>query len=470
VAWQDFYVIGGAGDDLAGGNGTGAVSAADTGGAGTVLQGGGAGGGTMDRYSAASGTPFSATSVGDWISIYTGAASAASYIAKVTAVNAAGASVDYDSTTGLGTRPANASTWKAKTGGAWNSSVPLGNMGTPLPASNTRFNIKAATYNRSGNLTISVRGSASVNVWYRGYNATPGDLDNGSASLSYPTFNVINGNLALAANFAKFTGLIFQSGAIGTPTAPSTTCTPGHFYHCQFVQQNAGVTAYALASNAPSFFYNCSFSAPATAAEIFLASSDPTCINCTFTGAGAGSGPGINMPAGNSAGLRCEGCTFYQCGGAGIAVGAVSQRFSVNRCTFYQCGVATGTDAITYAGTQYGYITNSRFVQSGSYDINNTGTAPVPVFLANNLSYAPAAGHLNGFGDNGEFNALTDAAANVVSSTDLHLLPASAGAGAAMPGQWEGQTAGLVSRPDVGAWQRYGGLLRPPGMTGGMGA
>jgi hypothetical protein len=58
-----------------------------------------------------------------------------------------------------------------------------------------------------------------------------------------------------------------------------------------------------------------------------------------------------------------------------------------------------------------------------------------------------------------------------VSATDFHLLATSLGAGAGIPGQWEGRTAGLTSTPDVGAWQRAVGgtsLIVNTGMNGGF--
>ena len=107
------------------------------------------------------------------------------------------------------------------------------------------------------------------------------------------------------------------------------------------------------------------------------------------------------------------------------------------------------------SGNTGAVIGNNSFFVSGGFDINNSsGTNTAAIRLISNLTYLPTSGHLNGFGDWPELNALTDGSDPRTSSTNLALISTSAGAGAGIPGQWENLTAGLGGFPDVGAWQR----------------
>jgi hypothetical protein len=109
---------------------------------------------------------------------------------------------------------------------------------------------------------------------------------------------------------------------------------------------------------------------------------------------------------------------------------------------------------------------DNTFVNSGTngsgYDIDNaSGTNTAFPTLANNDSYNPASGHLNGFGDLFELNPLTEGSNPFVSSTNLALVSSAAGANAGLPGQWEAQTAGLGGFPDIGAWGRKNATAGP---------
>src|SRR5437763_1304956 len=70
-----------------------------------------------NRFTAASGTPFSGVSVGDFASVYLDGATTAVYIARVTAVNGGGASLDLSSTAKCGTAPTTGATGRSCTVG-----------------------------------------------------------------------------------------------------------------------------------------------------------------------------------------------------------------------------------------------------------------------------------------------------------------------------------------------------------------
>lgn len=436
MAWIDFYIQSG-GDDLCGGSGTGSPTASDTGGNGTVLQGGGAGG-TTDRYTANAGTPFSGTSVGDYVGIYTGTPTATSYVAKVTAVNGGGASVDYDNTnTGLGTRPTNGATYKAKTGGAHASLNPWNNFGSVATHGSTRVNIKAATYTLVSSIPVlAVNGGTTRPIWYRGYNTTPGDLDNGSATLAYPTFSGDSGSVV------EFTGSYLLGTALIVNTAFNGEAvyfggSPQSYWHCQFINSGTGASANAvqMANSLTLNFVNCYFSSPAAGPAIIqMATCNITMLGCYFKGANSGTTQsGIALGGGF---LGLIGCTISQTGTHGVNITSGGPLVNVTGCTFAGC---LGDSIRITPNTATGMIVNNVFANSGGYDINNNSGGNIAGFFpANNLSYSPTSGHLNGFGDVPEFNALTDTSSPFVSSTDLHLVSTSNGAGSGAPGRWEG--------------------------------
>ncbi len=481
MAYTVLNIIGGSGDDLAGGSGTGAVTASDTGGNGTVLQGGGAGGGTSDKYTANSGTPFSATQVNDYISIYTGTPSATSYVAKVTAINAGGASVDYDSTTGYGTRPANGATNKAKTGGAWNSFTPLANFSTATSPQSTRIDVKgnSTTYTLSGALTIALAGTTSKPTWIRGYKSSPGDLDNvgSTTATDYPLVSGGANATTFSGAYTLITGISFTASRSGSSVLTATN-PPIRFRHCRFASTSANSAALAATAGiAVTEFTACYFTTPSTANAIVSVTATASFFACYIDGAGTGT---TQVGVTTTSALNLIGCTINHPGSHGVNLSAGTPNFVAFGCTFNACGAgSSGGDAIRLtsipANTTAAVVANCAFFLSGSasagYDVNNPTGTTANVELCNNLSYSPFTAHLNGFGDWAEMNALTDSGDPRVSSSDLHLITTSNGAGTGLPGQWEGGVTG-VSYDDVGAWQRQvtaaGGLLGLSGMTAGM--
>src|SRR5262245_7681928 len=112
MAFSEFYITG-TGDNVNAGSTT--ANAASV-----TSTNGDWGNAAANRFTAASGTPFSAVNVGEWASVYLDGAVTAVYVAQVTAVNAGGASIDLSSTIKMGTAPATGATGRScKIGGAW---------------------------------------------------------------------------------------------------------------------------------------------------------------------------------------------------------------------------------------------------------------------------------------------------------------------------------------------------------------
>lgn len=170
-----------------------------------------------NRFTAASGTPFSGVSVGNFASVYLDGATVAVYIGRVTAVNGGGASLDISATAKSGTKPSAGATGRScTTGGAWKG--PNGTEAFPLNfVENTMVNSSShpvrvnlqntATYNITAGITI-----ANSYLRFQGYTTTVGDfgraiLDGGTTNATLLT--VSGGNNCLA-------DLIVQNNATGT--------------------------------------------------------------------------------------------------------------------------------------------------------------------------------------------------------------------------------------------------------------
>lgn len=388
-----------------------------------------------------------AVSVNDWINVNS------AYIAQVTA--ASPTSITLSTTAKYGTAPG-AGTYTINDGGFFASQVAITAIfGTATVYNSTCFQwqVGNAAFTLAANLTIGVVGSATAPVWHRGYNTTPGDLDSGSTSLTYPTLTCGTFTVTFSGADTLWSGFSFTSTRSGAGITTGTGANQT-FRHCRFANTTANTGSFAVgaATNATSFLY-CYFTATSTATSIVSSSGAQAFIGCYFVGAGGTTSSNLA----SSSYLYAVGCTFTGSGLYGISSTGVSPPFIWGN-TFYKCG----NDAIRLAGalnTSNGppTIGNNVFVQSGNggtgYDINNsTGTNTDIVQLINNESYSPATGHLNGFGDWAEYNPLTDGSSPVVSTSNFTLLASATGAGAGVPGQWE--NIAQQAHPDVGAWQR----------------
>ena len=410
-----------------------------------------------NRFTAASGTPFSATQVGEWASIYLdGTTSGAVYVAQVTAVNGGGASIDLSTTAKYGTAPTTGATGRScKTGGAWAGFGAVNSVfnsaGVNLPAS-TRVNVKAGTYaNTTANLLVRNPGAATIVGWLRGYNATPGDIDT-NQSLAKPLVTFTTGFLQvsgvhwLVSNF-DFTGqstigAVFVSGGTGTQV-----------YRCRIENTAAHASGRATTPNIRCVFVGCWFKATATADAVVLVANSNHAIfrDCAFTGGGIG----LNLTGGGN--YTVTGCVFRANGGDGISVNTTAPTtFQVDRCTFHGSGgdgidVAVLPDAST--GAQY-VVANSLFASNTGYGINNSSGANTNLISRlNNDFYSNTAGKENGFGDSPSHAEQTESSSPVTSSTDMTpISTANAVAkGSPIPGTFENET--YTSYLDIGAVQ-----------------
>lgn len=200
MAFTEFFVQTTGSNLNAGSTNADAASITTTNGA--YAQGAGAGG--TDRFTAAAGTPFSGINGADvtagliWVSSYPdGSGGPTGFVARVTAVNAGGASIDIHLTAIAGTRPTTAANGRtAKIGGAW--AGPTGATAFPIGFAATVLrdaaddpccvNIKGGVdYTATAGWTHALNGY----VRFEGYTTTP--HDGGKAKIVGPaTGNAIS--------------------------------------------------------------------------------------------------------------------------------------------------------------------------------------------------------------------------------------------------------------------------------------
>lgn len=449
-----FNVISTGSDLNAGSTTAGSALVTDVG--GTYAQGAGAGG--TDRYTASAGTPFSATVVGEYVSVYTAAAAATTFVGQITAVNASGASVDISLTIIYGTRPANASTKTAKTGGAWASFATPIAIGGTIPQS-TEIDVKAgAALGGAAAVTCAMAGTTSTKpLLIRGYNTTVGDLDLVSATLGYPTATFTStGRITFSGAAVELRGLSFTAAV---NAAVVTLSGAGSLLHnCVVSNTTNNTSARAVQYSGVGGNISCSYlSVVGNCDAVLGASGVPlTLYGCWLVGNSTGASQNGLNTGGTGAMEAVHRCTFVNLGGCGILKSSTSAaRFTDN--TFNTCG----GDAIKFSSVNTSdgcLVADNYFYKSGGYDVNNASGTTMDVFRAiNNVHNQPTSGQINGFGDYTEINPITDAGNPFVSSTDLHLISASTGAGTGLPGIWAQASfasPALASTPDVGAWQR----------------
>jgi len=140
---------------------------------------------TNSSFTAASGTPFSGSSVGDFAAVYIDAASSTSYISRITAVNNGGATLVLSNINFGGTAPSTSATGRSCTvGGQWKGPLntqlfPFGLI-TPVmvdvSSDITRVNFKNNISSFSLTTTLQYsNGSLTAVTIFQGYSATPGD-------------------------------------------------------------------------------------------------------------------------------------------------------------------------------------------------------------------------------------------------------------------------------------------------------
>jgi hypothetical protein len=410
-------------------------------------------------FTAAAGTPFSAVVANtDWASIYIDGATIAVFVGLVTTVGGGGASVTISATLRFGTAPTtNATTRSCKINGAWASPAPLtnGKAGVGTLAFSQRINTKAGTYSALTTVNWGINGTTTFPHWWRGYNTTPGDLDNDTTnSLAKPLFSfAANQNFTYTAAFGLMTGLSLVGNINGNLLA--NTSSTGRIMRCRFENQSSGANAVAATGGNNNVFAFCWFKCPTTANAV-VTMVETTFIGCVAEGGIAGYAPSTRSPR------------FYQC----TSMNALTNGFKYStgsifmaNCTVSNCG-GDGVAITGVTAGSSGYIMSCLFRTCGGWAINNSsGTNLTMTQIALNDYYNCSSGNVTGFGDSvTNFWEQTDSADPIVSSSNLSLVAGAHALNNGFPGIFENESyisyvdCGAVQGPHIGG----SGPLVPP--------
>lgn len=328
-----------------------------------------------NRFTAASGTPFSGVIAGQWAQIYADGSTTPVYLVRVTAVGGSGAYIDCLSS-GVGTRPGAAATgMTANVGGVW--AGPNGTDGFPfgfitVDATNAssnppRVNLKNnGTYSITAGLTHS--GSSSNPVVFRGYASSAGDT--GRATIAGPT----------GASFVLLTmagtacptieNLVFDASAFtsGNNHAVLISSVLGALLrNCVFHgARGAGFNGSGVLSRCEA--YNCNRSNTAAIAGFNIANGSATrCISHHNTG--GTNAHGFYVSSGGTFSLVR--CVSHANGGSGFAgVGSSGATLTLASCDAYD-NDRYGLD-YTCSGRGGMRAESCNFVANGLYGIDVT--------------------------------------------------------------------------------------------------
>jgi len=358
-----------------------------------------------NRFTAASGTPFSGVSIGELVSISLDAATSAVYITKITAVNAGGASIDTDSTLKIGSAPTTGATGRsARVGGAWQNLDILTTL-TGTAGFSVRINLYLGTYALTTTLrALTIAGTATVFVEMCGCTSSPGDLDSLDAdrgvfasATKTPLITSTTGRFQLGA--AVTLRNVDIQGATTTGAVSALTlagATQGLVLLDRVRVENTSATAngyciYDNASGAGNVMLNSEFKAT-TSATACIFKARRLAINSSKVTGGIS---GIVLASGTA--IAHIGKTeFISPGTHGIDLSGAISVLATDSCTFYG-GSASGNGInISSIPTQASSI--DCLFASWVYGISSTASIG-NMLVANCDFYNNSSGTQNNFGD-----------------------------------------------------------------------
>lgn len=271
-------------------------------------------------------------------------------------------------------------------------------------ADHQRVNIKAGTYYVTGQ-TIS-----ESNYWWRGYNSTPGDLDNAfvgdkTSGSNIPEIQISSGHLRLTGSF-NLSGLVLANSSNSDPTLEDDTNMCWR-KNVKFIHTGSACTKNMIQTNSSVddvSYVNCEFRGNdcSSGRSLVFGTSERHFIGCVFRQTdAAGSWRGLDINAGNTV----TGCLFED---VDIGVRWGSYANDISNCTFVDI-IDNAIDGNASSGTSGAMlIRNNYFHSVGGYCIgNNSGTTANKLMYIDNNTHYNCSNFLE-FSDQQSFNTQTD--------------------------------------------------------------
>src|ERR1700721_102082 len=303
-----------------------------------------------------------AVQVNDWINVNS------AYIAQVT--SASPTSIVLSTANKYGTAPT-AGTYTINDGGYFASLAIFTNIfNIAPPPISTCVQIPLITITLSGSQNINVLGTTLAPFWLRGYSVTPGDLDSGSTTLSYPTIAVGTQALGISSEYGSITGFNFTSATRVGSVVSFGGNIPMYVRHCRFINTENNSSAAAISNTGADIdFTYCYFQATGALSGQIVTN---TGGGCSFNGcwiAGNGAGTSQVGVVGSST-IMLNNCVIYNPGLHGMSMTTINMTAYLKNVTFYLCGGDSIHLAAIPTQTFGTTIENCLFLSSAAYDIN----------------------------------------------------------------------------------------------------
>lgn len=361
--------------------------------------------------------------VGQYLSIYSGAATIAAYTARITAVSGGGGSawvITLSATAFSGAVPTTGSTFKANCGGAWQG--PTGSTSFPFGYITNALTDAAGDFIRlNGAGTNSVTAAMSQTtvgaICVQGMTSTPGDggkwtINGGTTGASYVVLTLTstasriivrdivlqnNGSTGSANLFAIVGGnslierCVFNSSC---GNCVSVTASDVDFVECEIYGGNqnntAGVSGVTVSSaGAAAAFDHCAIhhNSGSNTAGILITSSSVivTLDECIIANNGS---HGVSTNGTGSI-IRCNNCSIYGNGGSGITVTANACMLVANSCIL----VSNSLYGINYSGSYYSRAINCAYFSNTSGQTNGNVDSTGAITLSGSPFVAPTTGN-----------------------------------------------------------------------------
>lgn len=416
-----------------------------------------------NRFTAAAGTPFSGVAVNDFASIYLDGATTAVYVARVTAVNAGGASLTLSASIKAGTAPTTGATGRSCTvGGKWKG--PNGAEGFPFNFADSTLALSSSTPVRvnfkngsSYNITAAITHNSTGPVTFQGYASAVGDggkftIDGGTSGASYvPLTFSTSSNILIDA-------IITNNGSTGSASGLAMG-TAGTSIKRVVVHDVCGVgidhTATGLVEECEA--YACNQNNTANLGG-FRTTEEMSYLRCVSHDNVGSNSSGFVLSSTSSEPVTLIDCIADTNGADGI-------RTTTTAMVLVQGGVfhnntSDGID-LTANGQVFVVVQNAAFVSNGAYGLAATASTSGFCFASNCAFYNNTSGQTNGTVADRITGSITLTGDPFVDAANGDFdLNNTSGAGAACRGAGRGaftQTAasytGTLSVPDVGASQ-----------------
>ena len=445
MANSEFYTNASTGSNLAGGSDAGSPSMTDSAGTGSWTSA------TNIYVSIATN---GSVAVGQFLSIYSGAATVAAYTARITAVSGGGGSawtITLSATAFSGAVPTTGATFKAQCGGAWlgpnaAENFPFGfitNALTDSAGDIPRVNLKNnTTYSITANISLNKAGP----VVFQGYTTTAGDggkaiIDGGTSGASYIL-------LTVAQSLLEVRDMIFQNnGATGSSDGVNFSAFPDSTVERVIVNNVRGTGIND--GNGSNRFIECeAYACNTSNTSLFGAiriNVNGFALNCI-----AHDNPGSIVDGFYVGGGSIVDCISDTNGRHGFQIRTFET--NLHQCTSYNnasAGIAVTTTNLLY------WIQNCTLSNNGTYGVDNQKSGAVARVI-NCGFWSNTSGQTNGTID--ATGTITYAAAPMTDPANGDFsLKAGSGGNAAGRGAFT-QTASQYSKtstsfPDVGAVQ-----------------